>query len=57
MALGKIEVLMAECKEGRGRVARSRGWRSSPYRRRRVGKPLDAPIRSYRRYEEGLQQQ
>jgi len=47
---------MAECKEGCGRVAGSRGWCSSPYRRWRAGKPLDAPIRSYQRYE-GLQQQ
>jgi hypothetical protein len=28
MALGKIEVLMAECNKGRGRVAGSRGWTS-----------------------------
>jgi hypothetical protein len=44
---------MAQCKEGCGRVARSRGWCSSHYRRWRAGKPLDTPIRGYQRYEEG----
>ena len=44
---------MAECKEGCGRVARSRGMCSSHYRRWRAGKPLDTPIRGYPRYEEG----
>jgi hypothetical protein len=45
---------MAECKQGCGRVARSRGMCSSHYRRWRAGKPLDTPIRGYQRYEEGL---
>ena len=44
---------MALCKEGCGRVARSRGWCSSHYRRWRAGKPLDTPVRGYQRYEEG----
>ena len=44
---------MAECKEGCGRVGRSRGWCSSHYRLWRAGKPLDTPIRGYQRYEEG----
>jgi hypothetical protein len=44
---------MAECKEGCGSVARSRGWCSSDYRRWLAGKPLDTPIRGYQRYEEG----
>jgi hypothetical protein len=44
---------MALCKEGCARVARSRGWCSSHYRRWLAGKPLDAPIRIYQRYEEG----
>lgn len=44
---------MALCKEGCGRVARSRGWCSSHYRRWLAGKPLDTPIRGYQRYEEG----
>jgi hypothetical protein len=44
---------MAECKEGCGRVARSRGWCSSHYRLWRAGKSLDTPIRGYQRYEEG----
>jgi hypothetical protein len=44
---------MAECREGCGRVARSRGWCSSHYRLWRAGKPLDTPIRGYQRYEEG----
>ena len=44
---------MALCKEGCGRVARSRGWCSSHYRRWRAGQPLDTPIRGYQRYEEG----
>jgi hypothetical protein len=44
---------MALCKEGCGRLARSRGWCSSHYRRWLAGKPLDTPIRGYRRYEEG----
>jgi hypothetical protein len=43
---------MALCKEGCGRIARSRGWCSSHYRRWRTGK-LDTPIRGYQRYEEG----
>jgi hypothetical protein len=43
---------MALCKEGCGRVARSRGWCSSHYRRWRTGR-LDMPIRGYPRYEEG----
>jgi hypothetical protein len=43
---------MAQCKEGCGRVARSRGMCSSHYRRWRTGK-LDATIRGYQRYEEG----
>ena len=42
---------MALCKEGCGRVARSRGWCSSHYRRWRTGK-LDTPIRGYQRYGE-----
>jgi hypothetical protein len=37
---------MAECKEGCDRVARSRGWCSSHYRRWLTGNPLDTPIRS-----------
>jgi hypothetical protein len=44
---------MALCKEGCGRVARSRGWCSSHYRRWLAGKPLDTPIRGYQRHEEG----
>jgi len=44
---------MAECKEGCGRVARSRGMCSSHYRRWRAGMPLDTPIRGYQRYEGG----
>ena len=44
---------MALFKEGRGRVAGSRGWCSSHYRMWRTGKPLDPPIRDYQRYEEG----
>jgi hypothetical protein len=48
---------MAECNIGCGRVAGSGGWCSWHYRRWRAGKPLDAPIRSYQQYEEGLQQQ
>jgi hypothetical protein len=40
------------CKEGCGRVARSRGWCSSHYRRWLAGKPLNTPIRGYQRYEE-----
>jgi hypothetical protein len=44
---------MALCKEGCGRVARSRGWCSSHYRRWLAGVPLDTPIRGYQRYEEG----
>jgi hypothetical protein len=44
---------MALCKEGCGRVARSRGWCSSHYRRWLAGKPLNTPIRGYQRYEEG----
>jgi hypothetical protein len=44
---------MAECKEGCGRVAHSRGWCSSHYRRWRAGKPLDSPVRRYQRYGEG----
>ena len=44
---------MAECKEGCGRVARSRGMCSSHYRRWLAGKPLDTPIRGYQKYEEG----
>jgi hypothetical protein len=44
---------MALCKEGCGRVARSRGWCSSHYRRWLAGKPLDTPIRGYQRYGEG----
>jgi len=44
---------MALFKEGRGRVAGSRGWCSSHYRMWRAGKPLDMPIRGYQRYEEG----
>ena len=44
---------MALCKEGCGRIARSRGWCSSHYRRWRAGLPLDTPIRGYQRYEEG----
>ena len=44
---------MALCKEGCGRVARSRGWCSSHYRMWRAGKPLNTPIRNYQRYEEG----
>jgi hypothetical protein len=44
---------VAMCKEGCGRVARSRGWCSSHYRLWRAGKPLDTPIRGYQRYEEG----
>jgi hypothetical protein len=44
---------MAECKEGCGRVARSRGMCSSHYRRWLAGLPLDTPIRGYQRYEEG----
>jgi hypothetical protein len=43
---------LAECKEGCGRIARSRGMCSSHYRRWRTGK-LDAPVRGYQRYEEG----
>jgi hypothetical protein len=41
---------MAECKEGCGRVARSRGMCSSHYRRWLAGLPLDTPIRGYQRY-------
>jgi hypothetical protein len=44
---------MAECKEGCGRVARSRGMCSSHYRRWLAGLPLDTTIRGYQRYEEG----
>jgi hypothetical protein len=44
---------MALCKEGCGRVARSRGWCSSHYRMWLARKPLDGPIRGYQRYEEG----
>jgi hypothetical protein len=44
---------MVQCKEGCGRIARSRGWCSSHYRLWRAGKPLDTPIRGYQRYEEG----
>jgi hypothetical protein len=44
---------MAECKEGCGRVARSRGMCSSHYRRWLAGLPLDTPIRGYQRYEAG----
>ena len=44
---------MALCKEGCGRIARSRGWCSSHNRLWRAGKPLDTPIRGYQRYEEG----
>jgi hypothetical protein len=40
---------MALCKEGCGRVARSRGWCSSHYRRWLAGKPLDAEVRGYQR--------
>jgi hypothetical protein len=43
---------MAECKKGCGRVARSRGMCSSHYRRWNAGKPLDTPIRGYRKYPE-----
>jgi hypothetical protein len=42
---------MAECKEGDGRTARSRGWCTSHYRLWRAGKPLDTPIRGYQRFE------
>jgi hypothetical protein len=44
---------MVQCEEGCGRIARSRGWCSSHYRRWLAGKPLDTPIRGYQRYEEG----
>lgn len=46
---------MALCnRNGCERVARSRGMCSSHYRRWRTGK-LDAPVRGYQRYEEGLE--
>jgi len=35
------------------RVARSRGWCSSHYRRWRAGKPLNTPIRGYQKFQEG----
>ena len=44
---------MALCKEGCGRVARSRGWCSSHYRRWLAGKPLDTPIRAMIRTVDG----
>jgi hypothetical protein len=44
---------MALCKEGCGRIARSRSMCSSHYRRWRAGKPLDTPVRGYQQYEEG----
>lgn len=45
---------MAVCKvEGCGRRVTARGWCSTHYRWWRQGKPMDRPVRTYQRYEEG----
>ena len=48
---------MALCKYGPdgkcGRKTVARDMCMTPYRRWRAGRPLDAPVRGYQRYEEG----